>query len=159
VDELKLQRATERIAAARENRDPSRVDAALERSRTQVEALAAAASVLEAELPERIHDAVADGFRREVLPAGKQLAEIRGLLNNVTRRLERLEEDILAERHARIDDLALLVDLVASGWRAVDERLALMERDLAGSVPTGGEPSSSADGNGQIVPLAASSAA
>ncbi len=46
------------------------------------------------------------------------LAEIRGLLNQAIRRLERLEGDLLAERHARIDDLALLVDLVSSGWRA-----------------------------------------
>jgi len=158
VDELALQRATERIAAAREGRDPARFDAVLERSRTQVEALAAAASALEANLPEQIHAAVADGFRREALPVGRQLAEIRGLLNNVTRRLERLEEDILAERHARIDDLALLVDLVASSWRAVDARLVLMERDLAGSAPTAGEPSPSAE-NGHVVPLAASSAA
>ena len=36
------------------------------------------------------------------------------------RRLERLEGDVLAERHARIDDLALLVDLVSSGWRGVE---------------------------------------
>lgn len=160
MDELALQRATERIAAAREGRDLARFDAVLERSRTQVEALAATASALEATLPERIHTAVADGFRREALPVGRQLAEIRGLLNNVTRRLERLEEDILAERHARIDDLALLVDLVSSSWRAVDARLVLMERDLSGSAGNGDETSSSsADAKGQVVPIAASSAA
>ena len=34
-----------------------------------------------------------------------------------------LEGDLLAERHARVDDLALLVDLVTSGWQSVDERL------------------------------------
>ena len=32
-------------------------------------------------------------------------------MNQVLRRLERLEGDLLAERHARVDDLALLVDL------------------------------------------------
>jgi hypothetical protein len=153
VDELALQRATARITAAREGRDLTRFDAVLERSRTQVEALATAASELEAGLPDRIHAAVADGFRREVLPVGRQLAEIRGLLNNVTRRLERLEEDILAERHARIDDLALLVDLVASGWRSVDERLALLEPGApAGTSRTAAE-------NGHVLPLAAGSAA
>jgi hypothetical protein len=153
VDELKLQRALERIAAARESRDPSRFEAVLERSRTQVEALAATASALEAGLPERIHDAVAEGLRREVLPVGRQLAEIRGLLNNVTRRLERLEEDVLAERHARIDDLALLVDLISSGWGTVDERLAGLEQQArTGAARPTAE-------NGQILPLAASSAA
>jgi len=152
VDELKLQRALERIAAARESRDPSRFEAVLERSRTQVEALAATASALEAGLPERIHDAVTEGLRREVIPVGRQLAEIRGLLNNVTRRLERLEEDVLAERHARIDDLALLVDLISSGWGTVDERLARLEQQTRSAAGTPAE-------NGQILPLAASSAA
>ena len=47
------------------------------------------------------------------------------------RRLERLEGDVLAERHARIDDLALLVDLVSSGWRGVSERLERVEHAVA----------------------------
>ena len=50
----------------------------------------------------------------------RHLAEVRGLMNQLIRRLERVEGDLLAERHARVDDLALLVDLVASGWRGVD---------------------------------------
>ena len=41
------------------------------------------------------------------------LAEVRGLMNQLIRRLERVEGDLLAERHARVDDLALLVDLVS----------------------------------------------
>jgi hypothetical protein len=63
----------------------------------------------------------------------RNLAEIRGLLNQAIKRLERLEGDLLAERHARIDDLALLVDLVSSGWKGVDERLARLEHDPAGA--------------------------
>jgi hypothetical protein len=51
-------------------------------------------------------------------------------MNQVIRRLERVEGDLLAERHARVDDLALLVDLVSSGWRGVDERLARLEKAL-----------------------------
>ena len=50
------------------------------------------------------------------------------------RRLEHLEGDLLAERHARVDDLALLVELVSSGWRSVDERLAKLEQRLASNV-------------------------
>ena len=34
---------------------------------------------------------------------------------------------LLAERQARIDDLALLVELVSSGWRGIDTRLARLE--------------------------------
>jgi hypothetical protein len=76
---------------------------------------------------------VRDGLRVEVLPVARHIAEIRGLLNQAIRRLERLEGDLLAERHARVDDLALLVDLVTSGWRGVDARLQRLEHNAGGS--------------------------
>ena len=66
-----------------------------------------------------------------MLPVARHIAEIRGLLNQAIRRLERLEGELLAERHARVDDLALLVDLVSSGWKGVDARLERLERDQA----------------------------
>jgi hypothetical protein len=62
----------------------------------------------------------------------RHLAEVRGLMNGVIGRLGRLEGDLLAERHARVDDLALLVDLVASGWESVNARLARIEEALEG---------------------------
>jgi hypothetical protein len=65
-----------------------------------------------------------------VLPVGRNLAEIRGLTNQLIRRLERVEGDLLSERHARVDDLALLIDLIASGWKGVDERLSRLEKTL-----------------------------
>jgi hypothetical protein len=129
VDETTLERAKARIAEAASGRvAPAQLEAALERTRAQVEALAAATAELEGTLPEKITAAVHDGLRAEVLPVGRNLAEIRGLLNQVIRRLERLEGDMLAERHARIDDLALLVDLVSSGWKGVSDRLERLER-------------------------------
>jgi len=122
----------ERIASAAASRPaPADVDAALERAREQVEALAATAAELESTLPSRIGDALEDGLRAQVLPVGRNLAEIRGLMNQVIRRLERVEGDLLSERHARVDDLALLVDLVASGWRGVEQRLARIEARLS----------------------------
>jgi len=126
-----VQRAMERIAGAAEGRtEPAALDAALERAREQVEALAAAAAELEGSLPTRVGDAVQDGLREQVLPVGRHLAEVRGLMNQLIRRLERLEGDMLAERHARVDDLALLVDLVSSGWRGVDQRLTQLAEQL-----------------------------
>ena len=129
MDEKTLERAKARIAEAASGRvAPAELEAALERTRAQVEALAAATAELEGTLPEKITAAVHDGLRAEVLPVGRNLAEIRGLLNQVIRRLERLEGDMLSERHARIDDLALLVDLVSSGWKGVSDRLERLER-------------------------------
>jgi hypothetical protein len=131
VDEQALERAKTRIAEAAAGRvAPSEVDAALERARTQIEALAEATAQLEGTLPEKIGAAVHDGLRAEVLPVARNLAEIRGLLNQAIRRLERLEGDILAERHARLDDLALLVDLVSSGWKGVSDRLERVEHAI-----------------------------
>jgi hypothetical protein len=41
-----------------------------------------------------------------------------------------METDLLAERHARIDDLGLLVDLITGQWRAINERLDRIERAI-----------------------------
>jgi hypothetical protein len=128
MDALALERAKQRIADAAAGRpEPAALEAALERSRSQIEALAAAAAELESSVPAHVGAAVRDGLRTEVLPVARHIAEIRGLLNQAIRRLERLEGDLLAERHARVDDLALLVDLVSSGWRGVDARLERLE--------------------------------
>jgi hypothetical protein len=129
-----FERARERLEQAAAGRpDAAAVDAALERARAQVEELAQAAAELEATLPTRIDSALQDGVREQVRPVGRNLAEIRGLTNQVIRRLERIEGDLLAERHARVDDLALLVDLISTGWKSVDGRLGSLERSLQSS--------------------------
>ena len=131
MDEAAIQRAKERLAAAAEGRvEPSDVQATLERAREQIEALADLAAQIETSLPGRVSEAVREGFKAEALPVGRQLAEVRGLAGQTIRRLERMEGDLLAERHARLDDLALLVDLITSGWKGVDERLARLEERL-----------------------------
>jgi len=128
MDPEAIKRAQQRIDRAASGRvEPAQVDATLERAREQVEALAATAAELESTLPSRIGDAVRDGLSAQVVPVGRNLAEIRGLMNQLLRRLERVEGDLLSERHARVDDLALLVDLVTSGWRGVEQRLARIE--------------------------------
>lgn len=132
MDEAALERAKQRIADAAAGRPESALlEAALERSREQIAALAATAAELEVSIPGQVGTAVREGLRSEVLPVARQVAEIRGLLNQAIRRLERLEGEILAERHARIDDLALLVELVSSGWRGLDGRLERLERSHA----------------------------
>ncbi len=128
MDAEALERARDRISRAKSGHfEPTRFEAALERSRRELEELARTAADLEAALPDRIGEAVQEGLRREVIPVARSLAEIRGLLNQALRRLERLEQELLAERAARVDDLTLLVDLVSSGWRGVDERLHRLE--------------------------------
>jgi hypothetical protein len=125
--ERALSRANDRFAAAAVDRATAAdVEAALGRARAAIESLTRASADLEAGLP----GAIQDGLREHFRPSARHLAEVRGLMNQLLRRLERLEGDLLAERHARVDDLALLVDLVASGWHAVNERLAKIEEAL-----------------------------
>jgi hypothetical protein len=134
MDEDAVHRALERLAGAAEGRpEPGEVDAVLERARAQIEALAQTAAELESTLPAKVEGAVEDGLRKQVLPVARQLAEVRGLMNQVIRRLERVETEQLADRNARVDDLSLLVDLIASGWKGVDNRLAKLEERLQGS--------------------------
>jgi len=109
---------------------PPDVAAALERARLQVEALAQTADELQVVLPDAVGSALRDGLREEAAPISRRLAEVKGLANQTIRRLERLETDLLAERHARIDDLALLVDLITGQWRGLNERLDRIERAL-----------------------------
>jgi hypothetical protein len=120
MDDSVVERAKERIE---ERAEAAALDTLLIRAREQVDALAATAEVLEETLPARVGEAVRD----EAQPMGRNLAEIRGLMNQVIRRLERVDGDLLSERNARVDDLALLVELVTSGWKGVDTRLARME--------------------------------
>jgi two-component sensor histidine kinase len=131
VDEGALERARERLAEATAGKaSPADVEAALERARAQVEALAQTTAELEASLPDRLGEAIREGMRTEARPVSRQLAEVRGLANQTIRRLERIETELLAERTSRVDDLGLLVDLIDSGWRAVDERLQRIEDAL-----------------------------
>jgi hypothetical protein len=105
----------------------------LERARSQIAALAATTAEIEAALPSRVSDAVHDGIRAEVIPVARHIAEVRGLMNSLIRRIEGIETDLLAERHARVDDLTVLIDLIAAGFKGMDARLARIEQRLDGA--------------------------
>jgi transcriptional regulator with XRE-family HTH domain len=76
-----------------------------------------------------------EALREEAAPISRRLAEVKGLSNNAARRLERIESTIDAERLARIDDLALLVELLTEGWRSMNARLERIEAALVDSTP------------------------
>jgi hypothetical protein len=120
MDDGAMERAQERVD---QRADGAALDALLVRAREQVEALAAATAALEESLPGRVEDAV----RGQAQPVGRNLAEVRGLMNQLIRRFAALEGDLLTERNARVDDLGLLVDLISSGWKGVDARLGRIE--------------------------------
>src|SRR5689334_9890567 len=77
-----------------------------------------------------IREALTQGLREEAAPISRRLAEVRGLSNNAIRRLQSIEDTIESERAARVDDLALLVELLTEGWRAMNARLERIEAAL-----------------------------
>jgi hypothetical protein len=131
MDRDSIERARMRLADSGDGRpNDAALEALLERARSGLEALAVTTAELEAGIPERLDTALQKGLREEVLPVARHLAEVRGLSGQTIRRLERLQGDLLAERTARVEDLALLVDLISSGWRGVERRLDRLERIL-----------------------------
>jgi hypothetical protein len=126
-----IQRAQARLDMVKEQTDRNaEIVAALERARIGIEDLAALASELQASLPEQVGRAVREGVQAEAAPVGQQLAEVRGLSSLTIRRLEGLAGQLEAERHARLDDLSVLIDLIASGWQGVEQRLDRIEERL-----------------------------
>jgi hypothetical protein len=79
---------------------------------------------------EEIRAALRDGLREEAAPISRRLAEVKGLSNNALGRLERIEATIESERNARVDDLALLVELLTEAWRTLTARLDRIEAAL-----------------------------
>jgi hypothetical protein len=77
-----------------------------------------------------IREALRDGLREEAAPISRRLAEVKGLSNNAIRRLESIETTIQSERDARVDDLAVLVELLTEGWRSLNARLDRIEAQL-----------------------------
>jgi len=125
-----LSRARRRLEAAESAPEQAEIDATLERARHALESVAERVAELEAAVPERLGAAIHDGMRAEVLPVGRQVAEIRGYSNQTIRRLERLQVDLDAERRGRVEDLGLLVDLIASSWQAAEKRLDRLQRSI-----------------------------
>src|SRR3954469_9115372 len=82
------------------------------------------------DIREELREGLRDGLREEAAPISRRLAEVKGLSNNAVRRLERIEATIESERSARVDDLALLVELLTEGWRTMNARLERIEAAL-----------------------------
>jgi hypothetical protein len=124
MDESAIERAKERVERRAE---AAALDEVLEHTRAELEALVRVVSTATAGLMQQIESSVKEGVREEAQPMARYLAENRGLMNRILGILNRLETDATAERQARVDDLALLVDLISSGWKSVDARLGRVE--------------------------------
>jgi len=96
-----------------------------------LERLQATAAELEASLPEGVGSVVYEALRVEVRPVAQHVAELGALFERMLARLEVVSTSVEDERRDRLQDVALLTELVTSGWRSVDRRLARLEQIVA----------------------------
>lgn len=91
----------------------------------------ATAAELEAGLPQGVGSVVYEALRVEVRPVAQHVAELGALFERMLARLEEVSTSVEDERRDRLQDVALLTELITSGWRSVDRRLARLEQIVA----------------------------
>ncbi|HET6695776.1 MAG TPA: hypothetical protein VFG85_04665 [Gaiellaceae bacterium] len=96
-----------------------------------LERFRATAAELETTLPQGVGSVVYEALRVEVRPVAQHVAELGALFERMLARLEDVSVGLQDERRDRLDDVALLTELVTNGWRSVDRRLARLEQIVA----------------------------
>ncbi len=91
----------------------------------------ATAAELGATLPEGVGSVVYEALRVEVRPIAQHVAELGAVFERMLARVEEVSTSVEDERRDRLQDVALLTELVTSGWRSVDRRLARLEQIVA----------------------------
>jgi len=94
----------------------------LARAETHVDELRSTAAALEESLPARVERAVERALSAH--PVTRQAEELRELLRGLSRQVEQVNRDLLAERLGRVEDLELVVDLISTGMAALRQDVA-----------------------------------
>jgi hypothetical protein len=137
--ERRVQEAIDKLGAPPLPRHVEVLPAVEQRVPTTEELLArfqATASELEAALPEGVGSVVYEALRVEMRPVAQHVAELGALFERMLARLEDVSDSVEDERRDRLQDVALLTDLITSGWRSVDRRLARLEH-VVGRIEAG----------------------
>ena len=93
--------------------------------------LATVAASPETTLPAEVGTVVYEALRVEVRPVAEHVAGLESLLDGLVDELQRLRQDVQAERRDRVRDLELQIELLRASWAGVDRRLGRIERALA----------------------------
>jgi hypothetical protein len=96
----------------------------LARAETHVDELRSTAASLEQSLPERVEQAVERAMSSH--SDGRRADELRELLRGLSRQVDQVNRDLLAERLGRIEDLELVVDLISTGMAALRQDVATL---------------------------------
>ena len=103
----------------------------LARSERHVDELRRSASELAAILPTRVEAAVARALGEDEGGLGRRLDHVVDQNGSLAAAIERVENDLLAERMARVEDLEVLVDLVSGGLTSLRADLRAVRSELA----------------------------
>jgi hypothetical protein len=107
----------------------------LARAETHVDELRTTASSLEESLPAKVERAVERAMSEH--SDARRADELRELLRGLSRQVEQVNLDLLAERLGRVEDLELVVDLISTGMAALRQdvaTLAAMVEQVGGGV-------------------------
>jgi uncharacterized NAD(P)/FAD-binding protein YdhS len=107
----------------------------LARAETHVDELRTTAASLEQNLPAKVERAVERAMSEH--SDARRADELRELLRGLSRQVEQVNLDLLAERLGRVEDLELVVDLISTGMAALRQdiaTLAAMVEQVGGGV-------------------------
>jgi hypothetical protein len=96
----------------------------LARAESHVDDLRSTAAALEETLPAKVEQAVERAMASH--PDGRSADELRELLRGLSRQVEQVNRDLLAERLGRVEDLELVVDLISTGMAALRQDVATL---------------------------------
>lgn len=96
----------------------------LARAESHVEELRTTAGRLEERLPVQIEEAIEKAFDQH--GDSRRLTELAELMRGLSRQVEQVNRDLLAERLGRVEDLELIVDLVSTGFSALRDDVATL---------------------------------
>src|SRR5215203_4223499 len=63
-------------------------------------------------------------------PSGAALLELSSVLSELAEAVRDLRRETDEERRERVDDLAVLIDLITTGWQGLDARLGRIEKQI-----------------------------
>jgi hypothetical protein len=91
----------------------------------------------------------------EIRPLAERMTVVDQLLERLVEDFQSAKDELRRGRSERVEDLALLVDLITASWRTVDQRLNRIERRLDESLRANGiQPGSTSEPSAEDGPTA-----